>query len=234
VLFPPAHRGVTGNKLAEVISLKECSPLASGKTQAVYQHPMDPNRLIKVRNLDKLQKKYDSKLGGLIGYTRRHGLYTTWQREMEHYFSVCLRLGRRPRFLQDYQGIVDTDLGLGMVVGRLTDRSGSLAPTLEQVVLRTGLTAQIRADVEELRRQVNELRISTNDVSVKNIVYAWDEFHKDHLVMIEGLGVNTFIPVARYSNFFNVRSNNRHFARTVESLEKLNRRHAIARSAPAG
>jgi hypothetical protein len=45
----------------------------------------------------------------------------------------------------------------------------------------------------------------------------------DHLVLIEGIGVNTFIPLARFSNYFNVRSNDRHFARTVRWLEKLGR-----------
>lgn len=204
--------------------LKDQTPLAVGKTQTVYQHPGDPTLLIKVRKLDKVQRSYDRKLGGIIGYKRRHGLYTTWMRELEHYFSVCLRLGYQPPFLQRYHGIVDTDLGLGMVVGRITDRSGALAPRLEEVVTRTGLTAELRGKVELLARQMNELRISTNDISMTNIVYGWDEIAKeDRLVLIEGIGVNTFVPLARYSNFFNVRSNDRHFARTLRSMEKLDR-----------
>jgi hypothetical protein len=210
--------------LRTLIVLKDQTPLAAGTTQTVYQHPGDPSLLIKVRKLEKLQEDYDRKLGGLIGYKRRHGLYTTWMRELEHYLSVCLRLGYQPRFLQRYHGIVDTDLGLGMVVGRISDRSGSLAPKLRAVVARTGLTAELRAEVEHLRRQTNELRISTNDISMTNIVYGWDEAAKeDHLVLIEGIGVNTFVPLARYSNFFNVRSNNRHFARVLRSMEKLER-----------
>ena len=213
-----------------LISLKECTPLAAGKTQAIYQHPDDSRRLIKIRNLDKLQKTYDRKVGGLVGYKRRYGLYTNWQREIEHHVSVSMRLGYLPFFLQEYHGIVETDCGLGMVVGRLADRAGALAPTLKDVVLRTGFTAELRAKVEELARRMNELQISTNDVSVSNIVYAWDETHEDHLVMIEGLGVNTFVPLARYSNWFNIRSNNRHFARTLRSLEKLDRHYIALKS----
>jgi hypothetical protein len=213
--------------LRTLVGLKAQTPLAAGTTQTVYQHPDDPNLLIKVRKLDKLQEDYDRKLGGLIGYKRRHGLYTTWMRELEHYFSVCLRLGYQPRFLQRYHGIVETDLGLGMVVGRISDRSGSLAPKLQAVVARTGLTAELRAEVEHLRQQMNELRISTNDISLTNIVYGWDETaKKDHLMLIEGIGVNTFVPLARYSNFFNVRSNDRHFARVLRSMEKLDRRRS--------
>lgn len=212
-----------GDDLADPVILKSETPLADGETQIVYQHPDDPTLLIKVRKLDKLQRHYDRKLGGMIGYKRLYGRHTTWRRELDHYFSVCLRLGYRPQFLQEYLGVVDTDLGLGMVVRRVADRSGSLAPTLRQVINRTGLTGDLRAKVQELSRQMNELRISSNDISVRNIVYGWNERAKDHLVLIEGLGVNTFIPVARYSNYFNVRSNNRHFARTIHSMEKLDR-----------
>ena len=100
------------------VVLKDRKPIATGKTQSVYQHPDDPKLLIKVRDLPKLQRAYDRKLGGMIGYKRPHGLYTTWMRELQHYFSVRVRLGYHPILLQEYHGLVDTDLGLGMVVGR--------------------------------------------------------------------------------------------------------------------
>lgn len=212
-----------GDDVPDLIVLKNQTPLAGGHTQSVYQHPTDPDLLIKVRKLEKLQRTYDRKIGGRIGYKRKHGLYTTWMRELEHYFSVYLRLGYHPQFLQRYYGVIDTDLGLGLVVGKVTDRAGRLAPMVRDVILRTGLTADLREKVTELHRQVNELRISTTDVSANNIVYGWNETAGDHLVMIEGLGVNTFIPLARFSNYFNVRSNNRHFASTIMAMEKLDR-----------
>lgn len=215
---------MASDELKASIALKASNPLASGKTQTVYQHPADPALLIKVRHHDRLKQANGGKLGGLLGYRRKHGTYTTWQREIEHYFSVCLRLGFHPPFLQEYRGVVETDLGLGLVVGRVNDRSGQLAPTLERVVSRTGLTDELRAMVESLLVQMNELRISTNDVSVKNIVCGSNRLGRDQLVLIEGIGVNTFVPLARYSNYFNIRSNNRHFARTLRSLEKLDRR----------
>jgi hypothetical protein len=144
-------------------------------------------------------------------------------RELEHYFSVHLRLGYHPQFLQRYYGVTDTDLGLGLVVGKVTDRSGALAPILGDVVLQSGATPKLRQEVNELLKQLNDLRISTTDISVRNIVCGWSETAGDHLVLIEGIGVNTFIPLARFSNFFNVRSNNRHFAKTLRALDKIER-----------
>jgi hypothetical protein len=177
-----------------------------------------------------LQKSYDRKIGGRIGFKRRHGLYVTWMREIEHYFSVTIRLGYRPSFFQEYRGVVDTDLGLGMVVGKETDRSGNLAPTL-QTLVRTGrFTQQIRQEFQDLLDQINKLRISTTDINMNNIVCAWDETNGDHLVLIEGIGVNTFIPLAKFSNYLNVRSNNRHFAKTLRLLEALEREQLSKRS----
>ena len=209
--------------MPDLIALKDQRPIAEGGTQTVYQHPGDPSLLVKVRKIEHLQRAYDRKLGGMIGYRRRHGLHTTWMRELEHYFSVHLRLGYHPQFLQRYYGVTDTDLGLGLVVGKVTDRSGALAPILGDVVLQSGATPKLRQEVNELLKQLNDLRISTTDISVRNIVCGWSETAGDHLVLIEGIGVNTFIPLARFSNFFNVRSNNRHFAKTLRALDKIER-----------
>lgn len=204
-----------------MIILKDQTPLAQGSTQTIYPHPDHPERLIKVRKLEKLQRKYNRKIGGRIGFKRRHGLYVTWMRELEHYFSIALRLGRHPSFLQQYYGVVDTDLGLGLVVGKEIDRDGNLAPTLQGLARRGDFTRQIQQQLEDLLKLLNELRISTTDVNMNNIVYSWSEAAGHHLVMIEGIGVNTFIPLARFSNYFNIRSNNRHFERTYRSLRNI-------------
>jgi hypothetical protein len=151
-------------------------------------------------------------------------------RELEHYFSVTIRLGYRPTFFQEYRGVVDTDLGLGMVVGKETDRFGNLAPTLQTLVQTGRFTPKIRQEFQELLDQINELRISTTDINMNNIVCAWDETNGDHLVLIEGIGVNTFIPLAKFSNYLNVRSNNRHFARTLRLLEAIERQQQSKRS----
>lgn len=204
-----------------LIVLEDKTPVAVGTAQFVYQHPDDPTLLVKVLKRERMQKSYDRKIGGRIGYKRRHGVYVTWMRELEHYFSVIIRLGYRPTFFQEYRGVMDTDLGLGMVVGKVTDRSGNIAPTLQDLAKSGRFTSEIRQKVEELHKQLNALRVSTTDVNMNNIVYGWTEAAGDHLVMIEGIGVNTFIPLARFSNYLNSRSNDRHFAKTLRTIEKL-------------
>ena len=206
-----------------LIVLEDKTPIAVGSAQFVYEHPDDPALLVKVLKHERAQQNYGRKIGGRIGYKRRHGVYVTWMRELEHYFSVTMRLGYRPTFFQQYRSVVDTDLGLGLVVGKEVDRSGNLAPTLQTLVRAGRFNSQIRQQLQELLEQINKLRISTTDINMNNIVYAWDETNGDHLVVIEGIGVNTFIPLAKFSNYFNVRSNNRHFAKTLRLLERTER-----------
>lgn len=206
------------------IILKDRVPFAAGSTQLVFEHPHDPRLLIKIRNIERLKKARRRKIAGILGLKRKHGLYTTWMRELEHYFAVRVRLARHPEFLQHYHGVVDTDLGLGMVVGKVTDRAGNIAPPLGQVIKERGFTADMRAKLLEMLRQTNELGISTNDISPWNIVCGWDEAVGERFVLIEGIGVNTFIPLARFSRRLNIVSNNRHFARAIRLSEELDRR----------
>lgn len=216
---------MSSTPLSGTIILSSQEPLAGGLTQFVYQHPHDSGLLIKVRRVDKLQRTYDLKIGGRVGFRRRYGVYTTWMRELREYLAARVRAGRHPEFLQRYIGLVETDIGLGLAVGKVTDRSGALARTLEETIWDIGFTPHLRAQLDDLFRKVTELEVATNDISPRNIVCAWAESLGDHLVMIEGIGVKTFIPVASFGRLANSYTNNRHFARTLRSCAKHQRRY---------
>ena len=215
---------MSGTPLSGTIVLSKQEPLAGGLTQSVYQHPQDSGLLIKVRRVEWLQSSYDRTIGGKLGYQRRYGVYTTWMRELREYLAARVRAGRHPEFLQRYIGLVETDIGLGLAVGKVTDRSGALARTLEETIWEIGFTPHLRAQLDDLFSKVIELEVATNDISPRNIVCAWSESLGDHLVMIEGIGVKTFIPVASFGRWANSYTNNRHFARTLRSCAKHQRR----------
>jgi hypothetical protein len=112
------------------------------------------------------------------------------------------------------------------VVGKEVDREGNVAPTLQTLARRGDFTREIQQKLQDLLKLINELRISTTDINMNNIVYSWSEDAGHHLVMIEGIGVNTFIPLASFSNYFNTLSNNRHFERTYRSLRNIKAWHS--------
>jgi hypothetical protein len=214
------------------ISLKDVEPVAQGLNQQVYQYPGKPDLLIKTLRLEKAQRRYMQKRGFWV--KRRHGIYTGWVRELNEYLALRARHpGEHPACLQKMHGFVETDVGLGLVVGKVTDRSGGLAPRLWQKVLRDGLTAQLRAQIEGLRDWLNAHQVVTNDLNKSNILCAWNETQGDHLVIVEGLGDHNFIPLLRFSRRLNERRNTRRFDRMLVSLERFDRQHIEHQKADA-
>ncbi len=213
--------------MLEPIRLKDQTPVASGALQIVYQHPREPDLLVKVLQLDKMRRRWLRKSRGLP-IRRRFGFYNAWVRELNEYIAIRSRApeGEYPEFLQRHYGLTETDLGLGLLVGKVKGRDGALAPTLGQVVSKHGLSADLRGKIADLRRRVEALNLVTTDISVNNILLAWSERHGDHLVIIEGLGDNTLIPIKSMSRHLNRRSIRRHFARTLAGLEGIDRLRA--------
>lgn len=210
-----------------MIDLKGQAPVASGSLQLVYQHPTEPDYLIKILQLDKMRKRWNRKSRGLP-IPRRFGLYSAWIREVSEYMALRSRMpdGVAPEFMQRHYGFVDTDIGPGMLVGKVTDREGALAPDLALVVQRHGITDDLCRKLVQLRSRIEELNLPTTDISVRNILLGWSEAQGDHLVVIEGFGMNTLIPVKRWIPALNRRSIRRHFMRTFKQVVVLNERRS--------
>ena len=206
-----------------MITLKDVAPVASGLNQLVHQHPGNPNLLIKTLRPEKAQRRFTRKIGG-IRVKRRHGIYTGWFRELNEYLALRARTGSgHPPCLQPLHGFVETDLGLGFVVGKIKDRSGQLAPTLGQVVSSRGLTPELRGQVLALRDWLNAHDVITNDLTKSNILCAWTPESGEHIVIIEGLGDHNFIRLPTISRAINHAGNNRHFRHIMSSLERVDR-----------
>jgi hypothetical protein len=208
----------------EPIKLKGLTPVSAGALQFVYQHPSEPDYLIKILRLDRMRKRWARKSRGLP-ITRRFGLYNAWVRELKTYIELRSRSpdGQCPEFVQRHYGLTDTDLGIGLLVGKVKDRAGNLAPPLSKVVQQHGFTEELRKKFADLQTKIEALNIVTSDINGYNILLGWSEQHGDHLVIIEGLGDNTLIPVKTMFRFLNRASIRRHFARTFTRLERLDR-----------
>jgi hypothetical protein len=211
-----------------VIKLADRTPIASGAMQLVYQHPSEPDLLIKILRVAKARERWQRKSRGLP-IRRRHGLYNAWVREIGAYIAMRERSpdGECPAFMQRHYGIVDTDLGRGLLVGKVTGRDGALAPDIGRLVTRHGFTGDLRRKLADLQSRIAALNLVTTDISPRNILMGWSEAEGDHLVVVEGFGENTLIPVKSMFRFLNQRSIRQHFASTVRRLEHLDRKRLL-------
>ena len=209
-----------------MLRLKHTKPLISGANRRVFQHPDNEGWLVKVIREDVVENFRNGgptkrKKGRSYNYPRRHGIYTSFFREIDEYLAIKARFDEPILCIQPIFGIVETDLGLGLVVEKLRGRDGNLAPTLLMLVRTFGFTHELRTKFNEYIDMIISRDIVTSDFHPNNIVYASDEMHGERFVLVDGLGEKALIPVNKYSRLINRRSNLRRSLSAIRKLERL-------------
>lgn len=193
-------------------------PLVMGSWRLVYQHPHDKNALIKIMRTDgKAQRArqawYKAK--------PREGAYLLFSREFHEFLVSEANSDGRTRPIPRIHGLVETDLGLGMIAERLTDRHGSLAPTLEKKLAETGFTAHYERLLLDLIAEINRRRIVLVEFKLANIVVAEDDAGRERLVLVDGLGDSSLLPLHSLIQSANTRRNLRKYQKTALKARHL-------------
>jgi hypothetical protein len=212
------------------IELKGARPLVSGAYRDVYQHPHDDNLLIKVIKPDVIE--HYAERANLYRARYGTGPYKNFLREIEEYLVLRRRGQHSLPFIQHFAGVVETDIGLGIVVRKVRGRDGNLAPTLAALVTDRGMTAELTALIDALRENVVSKHIVFGDISANNIVVSDDAEHGRRLVIIDGLSDQLWLPVNSMSRWVNRIYCDRRFARMMHTLETIDRRR-VANGASA-
>ncbi len=182
--------------------------LAAGGERIVFAHPDSSDLLIKV-----ISPRY-------IDYMNRARRLTTKLRRLPYYWfyinelveHVSLREANVPdrHFIQDIVGLVDTNLGLGMVVRAIRKRDGGLADSLSEVIDGGQFTSLHRRALVELLAWIESTYVIIRDLTARNIV--WDECGQ-HFVVIDGIGARYLPSLRTVSRNYNQRSNRKKAAK---------------------
>ena len=203
------------------IDLENKQPLVSGAYRDVYEHPHDDNLLVKV--VKPLAVERYAQRASIYNRWRGNWQYRNQSREIEEYLALRRRGQHTLPFIQHFVGVVDTDFGFGMVVRKVRGRDGELAPTIMELVERSGLTPEIRSRMADLLADVIRNHIVFGDISGKNIVHADDKEHGNRLVIIDGLSDRLLLPVNSWSPIVNRVYCERRFARAMRRMEAVDR-----------
>lgn len=212
------------------IPLAGRTPLAKGGYRRIYQHPYFENLLIKVISMATLEH-YERRSAWYKGLRRSRGYHYVF-REIDEYLALRLRNKHELPFLQKFNGIIDTDLGLGVVVEKIKGRDGKLAPSVTSLVREKGFAPDLRKMLLRLRNDVIKHHVIFTDVSGNNIVVARGKRGRDRLVIIDGLGDRLWLPVNVISARINRLNRIRHFDRAIAKLERIDRDRAKRRAKP--
>ena len=216
----PAERP-SGSRLLDALDLSDHPPAAQGNERLVFQHPSDPCILIKVVNRQKRVASQDAhRIKRWYRRFHREGSYRVFIGELSEYIcSVApahLQPARSP--IAQVLGVAQTSLGLGLLVEKIVDDQGNMAPTLAQVLAQQGWSDLWEVRLTKLFAQLAEQHIIFNDVGPKNIVYGRNAAGVLGLYLVDGFGSKQAIPIYAWSKQLNRRRLIRHYLKLLHRL----------------
>jgi len=198
-------------------------PLAVGRTRQVFAHPQRADCLVKVMRPEFVASQYDAALPLHRRWKllRRAGRYTIYLREFGEYVAARSRFPQQACPLAPVFGIVDCGKhGLGLVVARITDGQGALAPTLRSLVERDGLDDALRARLAVFAAQLHACDVIVHDLNARNILQGVDG-GRPRLVLVDGFGDRNIVPVCSMSRTYNRVNTRKRISRMMASLREI-------------
>jgi hypothetical protein len=204
--------------LFEPLSLRNTEPLIAGSRRFVFQHPTEPGLLVKVLKVEKGKKI------PWLGLRRPNEMVRSFHREIREFLRIRAKIAEGPVPIARIYGIAETDLGTGLLVEKIASSEGGLAPSLKQYVRAHGFTPELRRLVLALCEELIGLNIVAGDINTNNLVVQ-DLPGGSRVVVVDGIGDKTFLPVNSFSPELNRRSHERRFARVLARLQSLDSGH---------
>jgi len=203
-----------------VLLLSTAEPIAVGHLRSVYQHPVHANELVKVMRADALAKRWNAP-GRWHKRLPRTRHFVQYLRELKEFIVARARAPEVDVPIARMIGVVDTDLGLGLVSEKVVGVDGALAPTLAALYSRRGFTPEIDGALAAFLAGLLDGNVIVGDMHAWNIVYGSDSRGGPRLVMIDGFGEKHAIPISSMSRAVNRYRTKRLYKRMLAQLERL-------------
>lgn len=170
-----------------MLTLLPANELAHGNDRAIYRHPDQPDRCIKVPRFPERGSQQNEREKVYFDNLKRRGV-DDW------------------RYVPEYFGTVDTTVGEGLVFGLITDADGTPSATIRQHRDR-GETQWLasQAFLDELTGLYRYLRrhwIIPSDINDRNVVCQRRADGSIHLWLIDGVSNPDFLPLANVWPWF--------------------------------
>jgi hypothetical protein len=209
------------------IQLKDRQPIAKGGLRLIYEHPDNPDLLIKVMRPEAVACRY-GKQQPWYKRRRRFGAYVLFARETMEFLATWASHGRTLPIAQRIAGFVDTDMGLGLVTDAVRSPGGELAPTLAHLIDHRKFDTTAKAALEEFLQDLLACDLVLSDLHERNLVYGAAPDGSRRFVMIDGIGASTILPFKAISRSFNRRNKEAKVRRLRERMKLRARRASEA------
>lgn len=214
------------------LTLNKSDKVADGVQRAVYWHPHDSTKLVKVLKQFKTMPKrtnFNGWADRLFPSTRLRQI----RKEYQEYLRVSLahaEAGINAPISHMY-GFAITNYGLGCMTERVTNADGSLGETLGAKARAETLTAQDIVLLNDCVGRIYDYNIRASDMNPNNFVFGRrsndDALGDRECVLVDGFGDTHAIPVrsmARWSNRIGLNDSCRRLARNTSLTWHANRK----------
>lgn len=190
--------------MTQMLNLQETDLVASGVQRAVYLHPEDHDKLVKVL----LPLPVTAGRSGFGNFMEKH-FPLTRVRHIRKEYTEYLRLmlsNQDPTFrppITHMYGFANTQLGLGCVTERVTTKGGALAKTLDSLVKNQGMTPRNLDLLNDTIHRLYQLNVRASDLTPKNLVFGCRNGGPKECVLVDGFGDIHAIPVRSMANWSN-------------------------------
>ncbi|WP_428830125.1 YrbL family protein [Cereibacter changlensis] len=188
------------------IRLSELEPVAEGRESAVYIRPGKPSQLIKVCKQRNVKTRgLFAAIKGKLRHRRSLASYRTFLRQGHAYLEATVQAAimSRPPPLAHMRGVLLTDFGLGVIVQKIRDGDGNIAPTLASLIKHEQIDhAVLREALNRFASDMSAFHIIGYDLNLTNLVYETRR-GRSRIVLVDGYGSRSIIPIRRWSSRIN-------------------------------
>ena len=183
-----------------MIDLSNATPFAEGGNRKCFVHPNNKDRCLKVVHPGLVEKIKKNK--PWYKKLRSSDSFDDNLREQAAYNQKALKNENQDVWmhLAKWYGMTETSIGMASET-ELVRNGEDIAETLESYLFREGLSDDINNAIEDFHMWLREHLIFTKNLIPHNLVL-YEKDNKIIIKIIDGLGLQAFIPLPNYSNFF--------------------------------
>jgi hypothetical protein len=195
-------------------------PLATGGDRHIFQHPHMPSLLVKVMDMRARAVYLEARpFKRWYKQYQRESAYRVYLNEISEYVTTTTRpSGVWQVPMARILGVAQTTLGLGLVVEKIRDGEGNIAPTVADLARQGKFDAALSAQLDEFFDDLADAHVVMHDVSASNIACGLNADGKPGLYLIDGFGGLPLIPIYAWSKRLNSRRIHRKYVRMRAAL----------------
>lgn len=180
-----------------VLNLRNEWIVGKGTVKIVYQHPFETDKVIKVVRPEIVHDDGGFKKHFFIKRKINQGVYRQFKREIIQYLELCKRNHHSLKYafpMETPYGLINTDLGLGMVVEKITSPTGA-GMNLKQLYQSGLMEDKHYQALLNFFDDCKKMHLVFGEVNYEGVMYTECRSGRPEFVLVDGIGEKLTVPI---------------------------------------